>query len=798
MTDSRSRRLARALLDRPVLPALVLAVAVGVIAWLLPKLRVDAGLELFLDRSAPVYQVLDRVNDKFVSDEVVFVAYHADDVFARHTLHSVRELGARFESLTFERDGQTLYPIEEITSLTTLDTLVGSDQSFQAVPLVPDPIPEDEPGLAEVRRRAHANPIIAAEMLDAKDEASVMVLRLVPDLGDVLKAELIQQLREMTDDAHRREPRLSFHVLGNPVVDRDMAAYQTADLERFVPVTFGLVAVLLFLFLRRALGVGLALLNAAMSILVAMTVLVATGSTLNNCSVMLPPVMLALSVATIVHFVAEYGKNAMEHPTESAPLTTLGQLLSPVFMCSLTTAVGFGALAVSNVPGIRQFGVASALAMLAVFVVTSSLVALAMRRFTAPQIVSTRGIALSSAFDGVLRAYADFLVRRHKQVLAAALVGVSLISAGIARIVVDQSQTEFLPAGSPVRVANDFMNDELGGSTLFVISVETPDDKRFLRPEELRKLEALEGFLRQELGAQAPVTSLADFLSLMHRELYDGDPARHRVPDTAEQAAQLMLLNGDTRVEQFVDASYRWVRVVARGHERSAKHLAATFERIDAHLAEHFPTAQGYHAEATGQSRVLSTLALSLMRSQSTSLGLSIVLIFIPIILLFRSLRTGLYSIPPNVLPIVVTLGTMGWLGIELNMATVMIATVALGIAVDDTVHFLEHYRGRLAEGLDPEASLRRTLHTKGPGIFVTTAVISTGFGVMTMSSFTPTQHFGGLCSLAMLAALLGDVVFLPALLLTTRTRLGTGGAAGSDVADLASAREPSRAAASA
>jgi hypothetical protein len=166
-------------------------------------------------------------------------------------------------------------------------------------------------------------------------------------------------------------------------------------------------------------------------------------------------------------------------------------------------------------------------------------------------------------------------------------------------------------------------------------------------------------------------------------------------------------------------------------------------------------------------------MVIQLVHSQATGLLVASALIFGLMFLMFRSLRTGLVSLAPNLLPIATNLGLMGWLGIRLDASTVMISTVALGIAVDDTVHFLQHLRARLGVHGDLERAVRETFHTKGPAIIWTSIVISLGFCVVLVSSFSPTRNFGLLICVAMLAALLADLVLLPALLLCLRTRLG-------------------------
>jgi predicted RND superfamily exporter protein len=651
-------------------------------------------------------------------------------------------------------------------------TVVGADGSFTSPPLVPDPVPDDAEGLALIRQRAHDNPIIADQLLSAASDAALMSVRLASDVNDAEQAEAVAELRRILAETSEKHPGLVFHALGDPVVGADTASYQLRDLQRFIPIVYVSIAVLLWLFLRRVRGMGVVLAAATVSLAVAMGILSAIGGTVNNASVLLPPLILALAVASTMHFVVEYAKNALERPAVPSSTTTLIEVLPPAFMAALTTAVGFGSLLTSRVPAVHEFGIAAGLAMLAVIVIGVLFVALGMHRYRPDQMVSEKGIALAPVFDGLLKRLAELLVRRHRLLFFGSLAIAAVMAAGIPRIVVDQSSIEFFAPGTPIREANTFINDKLGGSTVFVASIRTEEDDRFFHPEELKKLLALEDFMRKELGAQA-VVSIADYLELMNQGFNDGRREEYKVPDTTQQVAQLMLLNGDSTVHEYLDEPHRWARVVARSNQLHSRETYDMHQRVERYLAEHFPQSEGYVTHSTGQSRLWANLFWDLISSQVVSLGLSTVLIFALMFLMFRSAVTGAYSVVPNIFPIVFTFGVMGWFDIPLDTATVMTATVTLGIAVDDTIHSLQFMRVYLANGGEIVGAVRQMLHHKGPAMIATSVVISLGFVVLLFASFVPTRNFGILTAIAMVSALFGDIILLPAMLLTTKTRLG-------------------------
>lgn len=772
--QSLATQLAARLWAHPRWLVAVLGVIVVVSTASLPFLQVEAGVDVFFERGTDYRRVLEEVRQRFVNDEVAYVAYAVNDPFAPETLAVIRNLSESLPQITGLTDaGETYYPIDSVTSLTTVETAVGGDGAFTSVPLAPDPLPTDAAGLALIRERALANPILGEQMLAADGHAAMMSVRFASELTDPQRAMAVREIRAQLDAAAATHSDIRFYMVGDPVVGADAAAYQTRDLGRFIPIVYVAIVALLWMFLRSVRGVVVVLINATIALSVAMAILTAIGSNVNNASVLLPPVILALSVATILHFVVEYGRNSMERPHLHAPTITLAEILPPMWMTSLTTAVGFASLATSRIPAVHDFGIAAGGAMIGVFVVAVLVAALLSRRYRAPQVVSGRGVALSPPFDGMLHRLANALIRWPRLIFAGSLVIVAVMAAGIPRIEVDQSAIEFFKRGTPLREASEFINEHLrGGSTTYVVSIRTQEPKRFLRPDELHKLEGLDAFLRTHAAAQV-VTSIADYLKLMNREFNEGDAREYRLPATEEQVAQLMLLNGDTTVDEYIDPSHRWVRIVARSAEHHSAEVYQAYGRIEAYLSEHFPASQGYVTHATGASRLWANLFWDLINSQLMSLSVSGLIIFAVMFMMFRSVVTGVASIPPNAFPLVVTFGTMGWVGIRLDTATVMIATVALGIAVDDTIHLLQHLRERLSSGLDLVTALRETLHHKGAAVIATSVVISLGFAVLMFASFVPTRNFGILTAVAMGSALFGDIVMLPAMLLTAKTRLG-------------------------
>jgi len=768
--ESLSHRLASLLLRKPFYSGLFLFVIVGLSASLLPGLEMEAGYESFY--AGPLRAIRDKVDDHFVNDDFIFIVYETDDVFSSHSLTAIRGLGEQLEKLTLQVEAEEVPVVARLTSLTNVKDLVGSDFSYRTYSLVPEEIPQEQSELDEIRKRARNNRVINDSLLGNDDSVAIAVLRLPKVFKDAQKAQAVAEIRALLTEWERQDPSIDYQAAGMPVVDADAVRFQEQDLGTYLPLGYLLLLVVLYLFTRRVIGVVAAVLMASINIVGTLAALVLVGGSVDPASSTLPLILLALTVAMFVHLASEFGKNSRERPGQDIPLITLRELIPPIFVAMLTTSIGFASLATSDMPLVQRFGLAAAIGIMVGFMVVIALFTLLIRIWRPESVVSPRGIAVSEVFDRMLTGLARFVSKRRHAVVVVGLIYLVVIVVGISRITVDFEEMETFAKSTTIRQATDFMDEHLGGTTVYVASVIHPDRDHFLKPEVLAKVDALAEHMRDKFG-MARVTSPTDYVKIMHREFFNGDAKQHRLPDNAEQTSQLLLLNNDTQLFEHIDENNQGVRLVGRNDRHNAQAIYDTFIEIESYLAEQFPVSQGYWAHGTGIQRLNSDMVTRFVDNLSVSLLLSFMAIFAIIFVMFRSVRAGLVSILPNAIPVATGLGLMGWLSINLDPYTVCISTIILGIAVDDTVHFIQGLMMRLRVHGDLEKAIVETFHMKGPAIIWTSISICTGFSLLLLSHFHPVGDFGLLICIAMIAAVVGDLVFLPAVLLVFKTKLG-------------------------
>ena len=329
----------------------------------------------------------------------------------------------------------------------------------------------------------------------------------------------------------------------------------------------------------------------------------------------------------------------------------------------------------------------------------------------------------------------------------------------------------YFRAQDPVRLELEFVDDRLGGSTSVEVLVDTGKPDGLKDPAVLQGMLRVQDFLADIEGVGTSV-SMADYVMELRQAMRGGAEEERLLPaDRAEVAQLLLLLDDPQELERLADFGFQRGRINSTVEMSRADDLAGELEAVEALVDEAFP--EGVRALVTGLSKLISNMETYLLDSQIKSLSLAFVLVLVLMVVAMRSVRLGLFAMVPNLLPIVWVLGGMGWTGLALDPGTVMTGAVALGLVVDDTVHFLHFFRERIQLGDPIEEATRRTLLETGRAIVMTSVILCAGFWLMCAASFRPNIYFGLLCGAAIALALGAVLVVLPAALAVIRPRLG-------------------------
>jgi predicted RND superfamily exporter protein len=474
---------------------------------------------------------------------------------------------------------------------------------------------------------------------------------------------------------------------------------------------------------------------------------------------MIVPLIVVLAIADDVHIVQHYDEARCRGSAEEAFKSSVAHLLAPLLGASGTTALGMASLATSSVVAVREFGLGSAVGVMVDFVISIVLMP-TLLGWLKPELNPP---PQETWFKGPLRAVARLSIRRASTVaLCGAVVG-ALALAGLLRLRVDTNHINFFSRSHPLSRSAAVIDTKLGGIYTFQILLEG-DPEALRQPDALRRMEQLSEELRR-LPFVRKVTGLSDYVKRVHQEL--GVDRRAVIPDAADVIAQELFVfalgdDGRREIERIAASDFSKAQITIKLASMSSDLVFDQINTAEA-VARRVFDGSGVRPTVTGSGRLFSTLDHYLVISQISSFATAFLTVFAVIFIVFRSWRFGLLAIIPNLLPVLAIFGVMGWMGISLNVATIMLASVALGVVDDDTIHFISRYRHETAGGRDTDEAIEMAMMHEGRASLTTAIINSCAFGVLALSSYKPTAWFGGLLALTMVAAFLAEIFILPA-----------------------------------
>ncbi len=539
-----------------------------------------------------------------------------------------------------------------------------------------------------------------------------------------------------------------------------------ADLLRSVPLAAGVLCVAILIMFRRTAGLVLSLTTVGMAVAWMMGLIVVAGEHLNIISNVLPLLMIIIGAANCIHVLCRYAEEFERHHGDRAAATraTIAHMAPACMLTYATTAIGFASLAAAQSDVLSSFGWQAAAGMGLLYVATLGVHATLMPLFRAPA-VSVRRSPIAPVV-----AAAGYFVARHPRLVVAGSLAIIATSLWLGRnMTVDSYHVETYEADHPMMETLHVVDEHLGGVLPLEISIAGNEPGRLLDPAVYAKVAAITKF-----AAEQPEVLFARSYVDLHQELYarrKHDPQLREDLPADNEAGQRRLQKSHELLEKFAgslhyqaflteDASE--ARILLRLKEVGTKRTGELIDLLEAKLAELFPEQSGVVCRVTGDSYLNARRMDRFVRDLFTSLLMAAVTMFGIIALLFRSLRIGLIAGIPNLTPLFVTLGYMQLRGYDMNTSNVIVFAISLGIAVDDTIHFLARFRAEVLVDGDVAAAIRRTLQGAGRAIVVTSVLILIGLAVLSTSSFVPTQRFAELTAVTIAAALVGDLLLLP------------------------------------
>ena len=712
--------------------------------------RIDNDISAWFSKDDPVYRDYERFRDEFGGSRTLIVALKADSpdrLFDARTLDFIRDATSAIERVD---------AVERVASLSTVTTVTSTSDGIDVRRLV-DPNEPRPPG--DVRRRALSDDLIRGDLVSEDATVTALVVSFDENRIDRVRAGVIQRIHELVDP--KLPPGVTAHYNGSLEISETYNRVTLQNLRTFTAPILIVTLLAIYVSFRSWRKVALTIVAVGISVLWTLGLYWLMGYSYNVLTSMLVPLIVVLAIADDVHIMQHWDEARRHESAEEAFKETVAHLAAPLLGASGTTALGMASLATSHVVAVRSFGIGSAVGIMVDFMISLVFVptALSLMKPETGEAPHERYLVEP------MRRIAMFSTRRPRLVLIAATCLGCVASFGILRLRVDTNHINFFGARHPLAQSARIIDGELSGIYSFQIMLEGPPDS-LGTPDSLRRMTQLEQDLRALDGVKK-TRSAADYVRRVNRELHDGDPAAAVVPaDPAAVAQELLVfsLSGEGRQElgRVLAADGSRAQIDVKLRSMSSDVVLQLIDRADARAKAIF-AGTGVTATTTGGGRLFSTLDHYLVESQISSFGTAFFTVFGVIFVVFRSARFGFLTIAPNLLPVLAVLGIMGFMHISMNIATVMVASVALGIVDDDTIHFINRYRREVAAGASTDEAISTATVHEGRASLTTAAINSLGFGVLLLSEYKPNAWFGGLLGLTMAVAFLAEVFILPA-----------------------------------
>lgn len=798
--DSAFANFARLTYRNRIKTLVLMALLVGGLLSQLPGLTSDNSLEVWFHEDDPNLIAYEAFQEQFGRDTSVVVAVTPPEVFDPEFL---RKLGVFHQAL----EDEVPY-LEEITSLINVRDTRGEGDELIVEDLL-EAFPETPDAMALLRARVLSSELYPNYLVSEDGRVTILLLEPLafsPGAGEddlaegfneegdeeqtgetiqrvtLTEAENREVVRAVEKVAARFEgPDFPTQLTGQPVIDDFFHTAIGRDVSTFMSLTFVAFSIFLLVLFRRFSGALLPMMVVSLSMLCTISLLAIFESPFTSVTSILPSFMMSVGVGSTVHVLAIFFRRFKQSgDKEEAIAYTFGHSGLPILMTGVTTSAGLLSFATAGMAPVADLGIFGGVGVLVILVFTLVLMPALIAVLPLRQTARFEGKHYGQGMDPLLIGIADFATRRAWPVVIVSAVIVALAGAGLFQQGFGQNFIKWFPEGSDVRNGVDLMDRELKGSSSIEVVIDLKEENGLYDPAAMNNIEALTGYLekyRDDAGVKVvgKTVSIADVLQETHQALNENRKEFYAIPQERELIAQELLLfenSGSDDLKEVVDSRFAMARLSARVINKDAAKYVAFVADIEREAHRLF--GEDADVTVTGTLKLDTQMIDLLMDTLAESYTIAGVVITVLMMLVLGSFRIGLLSMLPNLAPIVVTMGVMGWLGIKLDMSNMLLGTVAIGLAVDDTIHFFHNFRRYYTETGDTREAVRRTMLSTGRAILFTTLVLVTGFWLFMFASLMNLIHFGFLIGVTLIIAMLADILLAPAMMeLITSTERG-------------------------
>jgi predicted RND superfamily exporter protein len=735
-------KLAHAILKYRWLIIVIAVLITGILGYQIKYIKINSDIISSLPDDDPDAALFKKIGEQFGGNNMGIVILETDNIYKKEVLEHVQTITDSISNI----EG-----ISSITSLTNIIDIKGDDFGIEIGQLVDEyDVPDTPEELDKLRNRVLSKDMYNGTIVSEDGTATLIIFTLADD-ADI--QSVARSVKAKTEALNLPE---KLYYIGSPMLVTYISDLMQADLVKLIPIAFLLIAIVLFFGFRSVRGVILPLLTATIAIVWTIGTMVFLGYEMSMISNNMPIILLAVGSAYTIHVLNKINQ-IKEKDWRKAIIQALTYIIIPVILAALTTAIGFLSFVFgAYLEMIRVFGIFTALGTL--FTCILSL-------FLAPAIVSIvskvkekndQKIRKSYLSDRVLAPLKNLLFKHPKYILTTWSILILISIGGIFLIERSVDIKDYFKKDNPTRIAEDIMMNKFGGSkpifVLFKGDMQSPD--------VLKTMIQMEKYMKESPDIKT-TQSVADLIM----EINDVLGEEKKIPDERDKIEQIwFLLDGNEIMPRFVNDDLDEGIILSKFISPDNKSKKEFARYIHAFIEEN--STENCEIKITGMPFVDVTMDRSLINSQLGSLSIAIIFVIIIVGLILRSFANGVYATIPIIAAIIILFGVMGFAGISLNIATVLVASVALGIGIDYSIHIISLFNHSKNTHGDINQAMEDTIMISGKAIVINVISVSAGFLVLLFSEMVPLQYFGLLIALSMVGSSLGALTLLPVILI--------------------------------
>lgn len=748
----------------------------GLAIYLAQTVRMDNSFEAFFDETDPNYSAYNTYRENFGSDELIYIMYdaskHEHGVFNKAIIEKIQQLG--------DAIGEKVPFVSKVRNITNAELMIGLEDEL-VIRKIEEELPLSQAQLLEFADIFSKKPLYVGNLFDKTHNLGAISVEMSRSSTDPLeKIRLDQEGGDALDNLY---PQVSQYALEKVLADpqfADLDYYLSGDVPlntaynliidketaQLSGLSFLIIAVVLGVFFRgRIIGIIGPLTVVALSIMMTIAFIAAMGWNVDMMFGLAPTLLVAIGVAHAVHIISEFLINFRESgDRESAIHKTLYLVGTPCLLTSLTTAAGFAAMSVAPIKTISHMAVYVSIGVLCAFFLSVTLLTFFLS-FTRTPKKDTSNSSQLTRLDKVLRVCSEIAIRRSYLTLSLFLMLMIVSGIGLFKVRIDSNILTDFSESVTVRQHTEHIDQTMGGMSSFAYLFDSGKEGGIKEPAFLHELDRVQRETETHQPLVRKTMSIVDLIKDINQTFHADDPAYYKIPDSRELISQYMLvyeLSGGEDLFSYITHDYSQALLEMRV-QLTASSVLADFEAEMTTYLDQKPLIES-EKSITGIGSLWLTLINYISDSQVRGLTLALIVITILISLIFGSLKMGLVSMIPNVAPIFVVGGVMGWLGVNLDSSKLLIATIAIGIAVDDTIHMMTRFKMEFELLGNYREAFRKTLHEVGRALVITSATLVLGWSALLTSVMDAQVWFGILLSSTVVLALLADFFIMPVL----------------------------------